>query len=57
MPQINAAISHEAYRAAKESADKAGMLMRKWFERAILEQAEREAAAPRKERTYECIND
>lgn len=39
MPQLNIKISIEAHAAAKEGSDAAGMLLRKWVERAILEYA------------------
>jgi len=37
MPQLNVKISSDAYDAAKSGADRAGMLLRKWIERLILD--------------------
>lgn len=39
MPQLNIRITDDVYRAAKDGADKDGMLIRRWVERAIMESA------------------
>ena len=52
--QLNVNVSPESHRGAKAASEKAGMLLRKWIERAITRQAEEElgnvGVAPRKER-------
>jgi hypothetical protein len=51
MPHLNVDISQEAYDAAKAGSDEAGMLLRKWVERIILDAARK--TAPAKERTLD----
>ena len=51
MPHLNVDISQDAYDAAKAGSDEAGMLLRKWVERIILDAARK--TAPAKERTLD----
>ena len=39
---MNVNVSPDAHRRAKEAAEKAGMLLRKWIERAMLREADAE---------------
>lgn len=57
--QLNVNVSPEAHRAAKAASDQAGMLLRKWIERAISRQAAEELGdvQQRKERVYAPIVD
>ena len=60
--QLNVAISPAAHRIATTCAEEAGMLVRKWVERAIIEYGRGQPAAvvgiaPAKERTLEPFND
>ncbi len=54
MKQLNISVEEKAYRAAKAASEEAGMLLRKWVERAILRQSALEdtSQSPVKERTY-----
>ena len=58
MRQLNISIDDKAYREAKAAAEEAGMLLRKWVERAILRQsqAEQPAKGGSHERTYQPID-
>ena len=46
MPFINVEVSQECADTAREAAAKAGMLLKKWVERAIVTQARAEAPNP-----------
>lgn len=52
MPHLNVELSDETIATAKEGAARAGMLLRKWVERAILRAAQAERPV-KSERTYE----
>ncbi len=50
MPYINVEVDEETVRLAREASSRAGMLLKKWVERAVLAAAE--AEKPRSEPRY-----
>ncbi len=50
-------VEDEVYRAAKDAAREAGMMLKSWVSKAITEKAARERPAEQKERKYERVED